>query len=190
MKNKVSFVKRINFVTGISFLLLLLVYLGTSIYSIVGSHSMQKVNSQISQSLVSYADKQAALKVATSEMQRHLVTAILAADDAVRQDSLDQYNVIKAEIPSLLDDLRGAMAADGADGYEDVIKRMEENLNQYTDACDECIKASEINRQLAFNMSLQDLAAPKADLEQSNKDLTDLINTIEEQGMDKSSELI
>ena len=190
MKNKVSFVKRINFVTGISFLLLLLVYLGTSIYSIVGSHSMQKVNSQISQSLVSYADKQAALKVATSEMQRHLVTAILAADDAVRQDSLDQYNVIKAEIPSLLDDLRGAMAADGADGYEDVIKRMEENLNQYTDACDECIKASEINRQLAFNMSLQDLAAPKADLEQSNKDLTDLINTIEEQDMDKSSELI
>lgn len=190
MKNKVSFVKRINFVTGISFLLLLLVYLGTSIYSIVGSHSMQQVNSQISQSLISYADKQAALKVATSELQRHLVTAILAADDAVRQDSLSQYNSTKAELGTLLEDLRKAMAADGAAGYEDVIGRMEENLQRYTEVCDKCITASEINRQLAFNMSIEDLAGPKADLEQTNKDLSDLISAVEKQGMDRSSELI
>ena len=190
MKNKVSFVKRINFVTGISFLLLLLVYLGTSIYSIVGSHSMQQVNSQISQSLVSYADKQAALKVATSELQRHLVTAILAADDAVRQDSLSQYNSTKAELGTLLEDLRKVMAADGAAGYEDVINRMEENLQRYTEVCDKCITASDINRQLAFNMSIEDLAGPKADLEQTNKDLSDLISAVEKQGMDRSSELI
>lgn len=190
MKNKVSFVKRINFVTGISFLLLLLVYLGTSIYSIVGSHSMQQVNSQISQSLVSYADKQAALKVATSELQRHLVTAILAADDAVRQDSLSQYNSTKAELGTLLEDLRKVMAADGAAGYEDVITRMEENLQRYTEVCDKCITASDINRQLAFNMSIEDLAGPKADLEQTNKDLSDLISAVEKQGMDRSSELI
>lgn len=190
MKNKVSFVKRINFVTGISFLLLLLVYLGTSIYSIVGSHSMQQANSRISQSLISYADKQAALKVATSELQRHLVTAILAADDEVRQDSLSQYNSTKAELVTLLEDLRGVMAADGADGYEDVINRMEENLQSYTDVCDKCITASDINRQLAFNMSIEDLAGPKADLEKTNKDLSELISTVEKQGMDRSSELI
>ena len=190
MKNKVSFFKRINFVTGICFLLLLLVYLGTSIYSIVESHNMQNVNSQISKSLVSYADKQAALKVATSEMQRHLVTAILAADDEVRQDSLNQYNKIKSELGTLLEDLRTAMAADGAAGYEDIINKMQENLQSYTDECDKCITASDINRQLAFNMSIENLAQPKADLEKTNKDLSDLISDIQQQGMDRSSEMI
>ena len=84
MKNSVPFVKRINFITGICFAVLTLVYLVTSIYSIIGSHSTQEENKRISESLVSYSDKQAAIEVATTEMQRHLVTAILAADDAAR----------------------------------------------------------------------------------------------------------
>ncbi|MBP5608103.1 MAG: methyl-accepting chemotaxis protein [Lachnospiraceae bacterium] len=190
MKNKVQFFKRINFVTGICFLLLLLVYLGTGIYSIVGSHNMQQENAQISQSLISYADKQAALKVATSEMQRHLVTAILAADDSVRQDSLSSYNSIKNELGSLLEDLRKAMESENAAGYEDIINKMEAALLSYTDECDKCIVASDINRQLAFNMSLENLAGPKADLEKTNKDLTGLINDIQKQGIERSGEMI
>ena len=90
----------------------------------------------------------------------------------------------------LLEDLRSVMAADGAAGYEDIINRMEENLQRYTDVCDKCITASDINRQLAFNMSIDDLAGPKADLEKTNKDLSDRISAVEKQGMDKSSELI
>ena len=190
MKNKVTFVKRINFVTGICFLLLLLVYLGNGIYSLAGSHNMQKTNAQIAQSLVSYADKQAALKVSTSEMQRHLVTAILAADDAVRQDSLNQYNNLKNELGSLLEDLRKAMEAEGAEGYEDIINNMEAALLSYTDVCDKCIAASEINRQLAFNMSVENLAQPKADLEKTNKDLSGLISNIQKQAMERSDNLI
>lgn len=190
MKNKVIFAKRINFVTGVCFLLLLLVYLATGIYSIAGSHNMQKTNSQIAQSLVSYADKQAAIKVSTSEMQRHLVTAILAADDAVRQDSLDQYNKLKNEIGNLLEDLRKAMEAEDAEGYEDIVNNMETALLSYTDVCDECIVASEINRQLAFNMSIENLAEPKAKLEKTNKDLSNLINNIQQQAMERSDDLI
>lgn len=190
MKNKVTFVKRINFVTGVCFLLLLFVYLANGIYSIAGSHNMQKTNSQIAQSLVSYADKQAAIKVSTSEMQRHLVTAILAADDAVRQDSLDQYNKLKNEIGNLLEDLRKAMEAEDAEGYEDIINNMEAALLSYTDVCDECIVASEINRQLAFNMSVENLAEPKAKLEKTNKDLSNLINNIQQQAMERSDDLI
>ena len=190
MKNKVSFVKRINFVTGVCFLLLLLVYLGTGIYSIVQSHSTQQANSQISQSLIIFADKQAALKVSTSEMQRHLVTAILAADDGVRQDSLDQYNKVKSELGALLEDLRKTMEAEGAVGYEEIIAHMEASLLSYTEVCDKCIVASEINRQLAFNMSIEELAAPKAELEKSNKDLSRLINDIQKQEMDRSSSMI
>ncbi len=190
MKNKVTFAKRINFVTGVCFLLLLLVYLANGIYSIAGSHNMQKTNSQIAQSLVSYADKQAAIKVSTSEMQRHLVTAILAADDAVRQDSLDQYNKLKNEIGNLLEDLRKAMEAESAEGYEDIINNMEAALLSYTDVCDKCIVASEINRQLAFNMSVENLAEPKAKLEKTNKDLSNLINNIQQQAMERSDDLI
>ena len=190
MKNKVIFAKRINFVTGVCFLLLLLVYLATGIYSIAGSHNMQKTNSQIAQSLVSYADKQAAIKVSTSEMQRHLVTAILAADDAVRQDSLDQYNNLKNELGNLLEDLRKAMEAEGAEGYEDIINNMEAALLSYTEVCDKCIVASEINRQLAFNMSIENLAEPKAKLEKTNKDLSNLINNIQQQAMERSDDLI
>ena len=190
MKNKVTFAKRINFVTGVCFLLLLFVYLANGIYSIAGSHNMQKTNSQIAQSLVSYADKQAAIKVSTSEMQRHLVTAILAADDAVRQDSLDQYNNLKNELGNLLEDLRKAMEAEGAEGYEDIINNMEAALLSYTEVCDKCIVASEINRQLAFNMSVENLAEPKAKLEKTNKDLSDLINNIQQQAMERSDDLI
>ncbi len=190
MKNRVTFFKRINFVTGVCFMLLLLVYLGTGIYSIIGSHNMQQTNAQISQSLVSYSDKQAAIKVATSEMQRHLVTAILAADDAVRQESLSSYTGIKNELGNLLEDLRKAMEAENAAGYEDIINKMEAALLSYTDECDKCIVASDINRQLAFNMSLENLAGPKADLEKTNKDLTGLINDIQKQGMDRSDKMI
>ncbi len=190
MKNKVTFAKRINFVTGVCFLLLLFVYLANGIYSIAGSHNMQKTNSQIAQSLVSYADKQAAIKVSTSEMQRHLVTAILAADDAVRQDSLDQYNNLKNELGNLLEDLRKAMEAEGAEGYEDIINNMEAALLSYTEVCDKCIVASEINRQLAFNMSVENLAEPKAKLEKTNKDLSNLINNIQQQAMERSDDLI
>ena len=186
MKNSVPFVKRINFITGICFAVLTLVYLVTSIYSIIGSRSTQEENKRISESLVSYSDKQAAIEVATTEMQRHLVTAILAADDAARQDSLAQYNTIKENIGSLIAELRTAMG----DKCGDTLETLQLNLDEYTAICDKCITASEINRQLAFNMSVEELGVPKAALDKSYDDLTKLISDLQKDGMDRAETMM